>query len=1123
MNLTPRAWQVLIALIISGLGAAPSIYAQVRHYNGFMRTDLVSPTPTAASLGKYGNLPVNYYTGLPNVSIPIFEAEGIDLKIPIALTYNSNGFKPSETPSWVGLGWALQAGGVITRSIGDKVDEHFGNYQKNPNVTQLGTQSYLKAAYKQALHDLKPDIYRFNFAGYSGKFIWYQGQAYCTNPKLKISGPGSGSITITTEDGTKYRFEESELSADKQTGYEPYIMAGYRSAWYLTMILSPSGKECIRLEYANEGPIYNHGIMTQSYLKYMGLGGGQTSTLESPGASFTTHTDIAKRLTAIYTSKYLILFNVGYVRPDVSGIANSLGGISVYSLVGGTSKLIKQFKFDTDYWGSSSKYMRLKRLVEYDSAKTDSLVHGFEYENESTFYANKYGSYVDCYGYLKSPSVMPGTPIPVYFPDPIYQGGPNRDPELSSAKQGALKKITYPTGGTSVLEYDLNTYYNGVAYNYSYIVNDAAKTPTRTSGTPQNQSVTQSDTFAINYDQSVDLSISRSQITNTGDTQVAHSGTYDVQLSRLTLDESGNIDLITPIATYRIMQMADNGGKIFPINLTSGAYQITVVCDITENWVSAYISGKKRYIVSPIEGAPGAGVRIKKITENPVIGTPIVRNYSYANDDGFSTGQGLGEKAYSGIPYTKKVKQLNGTPLGEWTYIDYTSMLGESSIGSLPFYYTRVTEDVQSGNAISRTRYHYQNISGLDDADLVLQTEYKQENNTFTKIREVENVYGVQGIEAFGGASIFRTMEEHTEGIGDADPEVTYDWSGSLDVILWKYHKSTKETVFEDQQQLVTETINFYDVNATKNLVGVKKKNSDGSSLYTKYKYPEQYASTLTSNLTANGIRSVVLEEQTWKKASPASLDSALISGTVQNYNSSGKVTAIYAAEPATRVTTLTNETNSNGEYSSLLPGSGLYKQKIEFQYDNLDRLISQVPAKDLATSYIWGYQQSSLVCGPVIQGNAYPIAEVKNATPSQVFYTSFEHKTSSSIVSTSAKTGKYAHNGSYQILGTYSGKYKLTYWKKTGSADWVLIESYITTPNNIWIGDSNSLVDEVRLVPEKATLTTYTYLHGVGFSAVTDENNFITYYEYDKFGRLSAIRDHNRNILKTYAYNVKH
>lgn len=81
------------------------------------------PSPNAASLGKYGDIPVSYHTGVPNISIPIYTVTQGSLSLPISLSYHSSGLKVDEVASNVGLGWSLNAGGMITRSVNGGPDE----------------------------------------------------------------------------------------------------------------------------------------------------------------------------------------------------------------------------------------------------------------------------------------------------------------------------------------------------------------------------------------------------------------------------------------------------------------------------------------------------------------------------------------------------------------------------------------------------------------------------------------------------------------------------------------------------------------------------------------------------------------------------------------------------------------------------------------------------------------------------------------------------------------------------------------------------------------------------------------------------------------------------------------
>ena len=60
---------------------------------------IVPPSPEAASLGKYGDLPVGMFTGHPNITIPLYQISTKHLSLPISLNYSSNGIKVNELSS----------------------------------------------------------------------------------------------------------------------------------------------------------------------------------------------------------------------------------------------------------------------------------------------------------------------------------------------------------------------------------------------------------------------------------------------------------------------------------------------------------------------------------------------------------------------------------------------------------------------------------------------------------------------------------------------------------------------------------------------------------------------------------------------------------------------------------------------------------------------------------------------------------------------------------------------------------------------------------------------------------------------------------------------------------------
>ena len=224
--------------------------------------NFVPVSPNAASLGKFGNVPISYYTGIPSIEVPLYTIEQGTLKVPVKLAYHAGGIKVTELASWVGLGWGLHAGGSIMRNERGLSDDHsmgILNNGKTIDPSSLTINDYYKAA-KGSL-DLESDEYIFNFSGASGKFILdQQGKA---NPipyqHLQISPLDylgrphtGGSILgwkIVTPDGIQYFFRAME------TTRQPFEMTHnqHNTAWHLTSIVSADRADTIVFEYEDAG------------------------------------------------------------------------------------------------------------------------------------------------------------------------------------------------------------------------------------------------------------------------------------------------------------------------------------------------------------------------------------------------------------------------------------------------------------------------------------------------------------------------------------------------------------------------------------------------------------------------------------------------------------------------------------------------------------------------------------------------------------------------------------------------------------------------------------------------------------------------------------------------------
>src|SRR5690349_10645229 len=64
---------------------------------------IFAPSPEASALGKYVEVPVSLYTGIPKIQIPIYTFLEGQITVPVFLSYQGGGFKTDEMASRTGL------------------------------------------------------------------------------------------------------------------------------------------------------------------------------------------------------------------------------------------------------------------------------------------------------------------------------------------------------------------------------------------------------------------------------------------------------------------------------------------------------------------------------------------------------------------------------------------------------------------------------------------------------------------------------------------------------------------------------------------------------------------------------------------------------------------------------------------------------------------------------------------------------------------------------------------------------------------------------------------------------------------------------------------------------------
>ncbi len=109
----------IITLLIMAVISAINLEAQ--DITDIQTKSLAPISPTAYQFLKFGDIPINEYSGSPSIEIPLLSIDIRGFSLPVKLQYHPKGIHVSEEADWVGLGWDLSFGSV-TQITNDKDD-----------------------------------------------------------------------------------------------------------------------------------------------------------------------------------------------------------------------------------------------------------------------------------------------------------------------------------------------------------------------------------------------------------------------------------------------------------------------------------------------------------------------------------------------------------------------------------------------------------------------------------------------------------------------------------------------------------------------------------------------------------------------------------------------------------------------------------------------------------------------------------------------------------------------------------------------------------------------------------------------------------------------------------------
>lgn len=1024
-------------------------------------------SPNAAEIVRYGETPINYFTGTTGIGIPLYTVASGSLQLPLSLSYHSGGNKVESVSSWVGLSWSLGNIPSISRAVNGLPDEngYFNRYMGKTvkELKQLRLEgdrqdydNFLREV-AQGTADAEPDVYSYNIIGASGKFYFNQTlNRFVTSPhtNVKITYNATG-FTIIGEDGVQYYFS----NADSETNQTGGTSQGAQviSTWMVSSIKSATSTDQISFAYVLEQNITQR---ISGELRYQLLNSLECQDLMAENyLSVLTNIQRTRRLDVISFRGGTVKFTPEVnEREDLFG-GHALGNIKVFSAKG---SLVKHYTFGYTYLTGTgdaglyrnNKWMLLANVNEMSLTQAQQLTHSFTYDQGAvppsrTSTAQDYWGYYN--GKTSNNTLIPSLTYKDLQYDGIYIPGADRSVSPQYTQFGLLNRITYPTGGYTTYEYENNKVVDPDAPPVM-ITKFAAIEPDTDSPEP---------TLPNHKEFTTEFTINNSL-------QAGNGGNVSLLPVSVTMDGLGaspgsqqaNVYIkgLTGDFTNQIITLSDKSSKI---KLPNGTYRLYAVFNQDPPMYGSFFCIVEWKEVDPsVNYSYAGGLRIKEVrTYDGIKNIPLIKQFFY--ETALNSGVGSGQlNGYNNFNYTNRIANFfyrlheNGAFQrcgGE--YLRLSSLSNQTQVthsGSYVGYKNVIatTSSPEQTGYISYSYTHEKDVPYINfpfpppmsreefRGQLKEQKEYIYTNGAFQLAREITNYFHAisHDEQEMVGITIDPNLKE--------DPAVSFPVpAASFYEIIPNWSElalSTERLYDKDPSKYIeTGTSYLYDDNYHR-LVETDKTGSDGKVQKSLTYYPDNLSLTGDEEsarswlVNANCINIPLKQEEY--------VDNSLLSTTNTAFkNFDGQ--------------NLVQPSRVGIQYGN----NGPVKAVFFDQYDAAGNLVEQHKANDIVQSYIWGYN------------NKYVVAEIVGKSFNAAVSESGINLTVVNDIATTAT----AMNAELQKLYSLSGCF----------------------------------------------VTTYTYELLTGLTKQTDANGKPAYFEYDDFGRLFIVRDQDQNILKSYCY----
>lgn len=439
----------------------------------------ITTSPQAEAFQKVGDYTINNSSGIPDISIPLYEIDHCGYKIPLTLRYIATPLRPSYNYDVTGHGWTLSSGYCITRSIEYIPDE--ANYFELHQISSVMGNNVFGYNFRyDQFHATLPDGSSFYF--YMRKENNQLEYVLSDRKEWKITCNydiyNIYSFIVTDNTGIKYYFTK----ADYAIGVQNY----HNVAWYLTKIELTNSTSPILFQYNQYIEQTTVASAAEPVLNFERKYNYPVTLTVPQRSFFLTETTEFPNTNTYYKMPLLSSITYGpttisfaYKYPNYEREFNYLDKI----VVSDNQTTVKEFHFSYNI----RQYItydiaNLSRLVEKGAPTgTDSLVYSFTYSGladnmgatdhwgystdgnniNNIGYFNVYMERIDLNlneGDYPYTTFLSDNPLSVYglIKLKLYGNLVNSDPRQGSdaSKHNYLTSITYPMGGKTFFVFE---------------------------------------------------------------------------------------------------------------------------------------------------------------------------------------------------------------------------------------------------------------------------------------------------------------------------------------------------------------------------------------------------------------------------------------------------------------------------------------------------------------------------------------------------------------------------------------------------------------------------------------------------------------------------------------------